>query len=152
MAVERARTLGGMVAGASAAGVWAAQQPLDIRVFGVRYSDTELLGKLLTRKRWRPAGVLVHLALGSAVGGVYAQLAPRLPGPAWVRGVSFAMVEHLAGWPGTRRIDALHPAASDFPPLWGDHRAFAQATWRHVLYGALLGTWERRLAHGVTAG
>jgi len=136
-----------MTAGAAAAAVWAAQQPLDIRVFGVGYDDTELLGKLLTRTRWwRPAGVLAHLALGAALGAAYVRVAPRLPGPGWARGVAFAMVEHLAGWPGTRQIDARHPAAADFPPLWGNHAAFAQATWRHVLYGALLGVLEAGLA------
>ena len=29
--------------------------------------------------------------------------------------------------------------------LWGDPRAFAQATWRHLLFGAVLGELERRL-------
>ena len=28
---------------------------------------------------------------------------------------------------------------------WGSGRAFAQATWRHVLFGAVLGELERRL-------
>ena len=44
------------IAGAVAAGVWAAQQPLDMKVFGVKYDDTELLGKAVTRgPLWRPA-------------------------------------------------------------------------------------------------
>jgi hypothetical protein len=36
MAFDRVRTARGALAGAVAAGVWAAQQPLDMRVFGVR--------------------------------------------------------------------------------------------------------------------
>ena len=38
--------------------VWAAQQPLDKRVFGVAYDDTELLGKSVTRGRgWPVVGI-----------------------------------------------------------------------------------------------
>ena len=33
----------------------------------------------------------------------------------------------------------------DIPALWGSGRAFAQATWRHLLFGAVLGEVERRL-------
>ena len=135
------------VAGAAAAGVWALQQPLDIRVFGVRYDDTELLGKFVTRApAWRPIGVAIHLALGAAVGAAYAKVGHLLPVPAPARGPAFALAEHLATWPGTRLLPAVHPAAADFPPLWGDHAAFAQATWRHLLFGSVLGTLVRRLS------
>jgi hypothetical protein len=61
-----------------------------------------------------------------------------------LRGVAAAMTEHLASWPFTRFMD-LHPAGSQFPQLWGSRAAFAQATWRHVLFGALLGEFERRV-------
>src|ERR671917_538136 len=87
------RTLRGALAGAAAAAVWAAQQPLDRRVFGHGYDDTELLG------RW---------------------VVPAAGGP----------------W---------QPAGGALPRLWGSGRAFAQATWRHVLFGFVLGELERRL-------
>ncbi len=35
--------------------------------------------------------------------------------------------------------------ASELPRLAGNHRAFAQATWRHLLFGAVLGELERRV-------
>ena len=64
MAIDRTRTLRGALAGAAAAAVWAAQQPLDQRVFGVPYDDTELLGKWLTRGRaWRAVGLALHVWL-----------------------------------------------------------------------------------------
>ena len=55
--MELRRTLNGALAGAAAAAAWAAQQPLDKRVFGSRYDDVELLGKLVTRgPAWPAAG------------------------------------------------------------------------------------------------
>ena len=146
MAIDLAQTARGALAGAVAAGVWAAQQPLDMKVFGVRYDDTELLGKAVTRgKLWRPVGVAMHLANGAAFGALYAAVAPRVPLPAWARGPAAAMVEHLASWPLVAVTDRVHPARAELPTLAGSPAAFAQATWRHLLFGVVLGELERRL-------
>src|SRR5215204_5407667 len=73
--VEWQRTVNGALAGAVAAAVWAAQQPLDKRVFRSDYDDVELLGKLVTRDSgWQAAGLAMHLANGAAFGAVYALL------------------------------------------------------------------------------
>jgi hypothetical protein len=129
-----------------AAGVWALQQPLDRRVFGVRHDDTELLGKLVTRgPAWPVAGMGLHVLNGAAFGAAYSQVAPRLPLPAWARGPALAVVEHLATWPMTVVTDRLHPARADLPTLAGNPRAFGQSLWRHLLFGAVLGELERRL-------
>jgi hypothetical protein len=148
MGAERTRALRGALAGAVAAGVWALQQPLDKRVFGVDYDDAELLGTLVTRERGGPdtfsIGTAMHLANGALLGAVYATLAPSLPGPRVARGVATGLAEHLATWPLLRFMD-LHPAAAQFPRLWGNHAAFAQATWRHLLFGVVLGALEGRL-------
>jgi hypothetical protein len=146
MAIDRNRTLRGALAGAAAASVWAAQQPLDRRIFGVPYDDTELLGKLVTRgPAWPVAGLALHLGNGALFGALYANAAPRIPVPAWARGPLAGLAEHAATWPGTRVTDRLHPARGDLPTLWGDPRALAQATWRHLLFGVVLGEVERRL-------
>ena len=146
MALDRANTARGALAGAVAAAVWAAQQPLDIKVFGVRYDDTELLGKAVTRgPLWRPVGWALHVANGALFGAAYAAVAPRVPLPSWSRGPLAGLGEHLATWPLTALLPAVHPAAEDFPPLVTDPRAFAQATWRHALFGVVLGELERRL-------
>ena len=141
--------LRGALAGAAAAGVWAAQQPLDKLVFGVDYDDAEFLGAIVTGERGTvetfAIGTAMHLANGALFGAVYAAVAPSVPLPGPVRGLAAGMAEHLATWPGTRWIGAWHPAAAELPQLWGDRRAFAQATWRHVLFGVLLGEVERRL-------
>jgi hypothetical protein len=141
------RTLRGALAGAAADAVWAAQQPLDRRVFGVAYDDTEVLGRWLVPSGdgWQPAGVALHVLNGAVFGAAYANVAPSLPVPAALRGPLAGLAEHLATWPGTAVLDRVHPARSQLPQLWGSNRAFAQATWRHVLFGFVLGELERRL-------
>jgi hypothetical protein len=146
MAIDPARTARGAVAGAIAAGVWALQQPLDKRVFGVDYDDTELLGKLVTRgPAWPAVGLALHLANGAAFGAAYAGVSRRVPLPAWARGPAAAMAEHLGSWPLVLVNDRLHPAREEMPALGANARAFAQATWRHLLFGLVLGEVERRL-------
>src|SRR5947199_2605878 len=106
MPIDRTQTLRGALAGAVAAGVWAAQQPLDKAVFGCDYDDVELLGKLVTRgPAWAPLGAAIHIANGAAFGAAYANIAPRLPLPSWARGPAAAMAEHLSTWPLTAVVD-----------------------------------------------
>jgi hypothetical protein len=147
MAIDRARTLRGALAGGIAAGVWAAQQPLDKRAFGSRYDDVELLGRAVRPRGrgWRAAGWALHVQNGAAFGAVYAHVAPLLPGPGAARGVGVAMVENFGLWPLGRVTDRFHPARDRLPRLTGNRRAFWQAAWRHLLFGALLGEVEQRL-------
>jgi hypothetical protein len=146
MAFDATRTLRGALAGAAAAAVWAAQQPLDKRVFGVDYDDADLLARLVRvhGPAAQPVGLVLHMVNGAAFGALYANVAPSLPGPGAARGAAAGLAEHLATWPATVAIDRM-PLGRDLPKLWGDPRAFAQATWRHLLFGAVLGELERRL-------
>ena len=140
------RSLNGALAGAVAAGAWAAQQPLGKLAFRSRYDDVELLGKLVTRGQgWPAAGLALHLANGALFGALYAQARPFLPGPPAVRGVAAALSEHAGSWPLVHLSDRYHPGRGDLPRLAGNRRALAQATWRHLLFGAVLGELERRL-------
>ena len=117
MAVDRTRTIRGAAAGAVAAGVWAAQMPLDKRVFQSDFDDVELLGKLITRgPAWPLAGLALHVQNGALFGATYAALAPRLPLPSWARGPLAAIIEHFSSWPLTAFIDRLHPARDELPP------------------------------------
>jgi hypothetical protein len=146
MAIDRARTARGALAGALAASVWAAQQPLDKRAFGSSYDDVELLGKAVTRDpAWLPAGLALHVANGAFFGAAYANAAPLVPLPAWARGPLAGLAEHVGLWPLVSVTDRVHPARDQLPRLHGNRRAFAQATWRHLLFGAVLGELERRL-------
>lgn len=109
-----------------------------MRVFGVPYSDPELLAKPFAGSR--ALGVPIHLANGAIFGALYALAAPRAPGPALAKGAAAGLAEHLLTWPLTRLLPGVE--------LWGDHRAFAQAAWRHLLFGAVLGLAHERLREG----
>jgi hypothetical protein len=144
--IDRTRTLRGAVSGAVAAAVWALEQPLDKLVFRSSYDDVELLGKALTRSEgWYPVGFAWHMQNGALFGAVYANLAPVLPLPPALRGPFVALVENFVSWPLGYVSDRVHPARRELPRLGGNRRAFAQATWRHLLFGTVLGELERRL-------
>jgi hypothetical protein len=144
--LDRTRMLWGAVSGAVAAGLWALQQPLDKRLFSSRYDDVELLGRAVVRgDGWFAAGLTLHLANGALFGRVYAATAPALPLPPALRGPAAAMAENFGLWPLVAITDRLHPARHELPPLGGNRRALAQATWRHLVFGAVLGELERRL-------
>ena len=147
MAARGTRTLRGALAGAIAAGAWAAQQPLDKRITGSGYDDVELLGRLVSRRRpaWLGAGIAMHLGNGALFGAAYANVSPLLPFPPWGRGLAAGMAEHLGLWPLGRLVDRFHPARDDLPRLAGNRTALIQATWRHALFGILLGELEHRL-------
>ena len=129
-------------AGALAAAVWGAVEPLDRRVFRFPYSDIAILGMLVTRgPHWRAVGWAWHVANGALAGLVFWALYDRIGGNAFWLAVAFALVEHLVTYPLTVLTDRLHPArgAPELPPLSRSWRAFAQSTFRHLLFGVVLG-------------
>ena len=128
------------------AGVWSAQQPLDQRVFGVGHDDAELLGRCVTRGPAAMAlGTALHVGNGALFGALYANVAPRLPGPAGARGPLAGLAEHLATWPATLPAAGASAGPRSARAVGQPGRAFAQSTWRHLLFGAVLGELERRL-------
>jgi hypothetical protein len=112
-------------AGALAATVWGLQEPLDRRVFGCEYSDVELLG----RGR-RPLGYLVHAANGAVFGIAFDALRQRVNADPRRLALGMALAEHVALWPLMAFVDRS---------LVTSPRAFAQETYRHALFGVLLG-------------
>jgi hypothetical protein len=144
--VELGRGIGGALAGGIAAAVWAAQQPLDKRLFRSDYDDVELLGKLVTRDAsWPLAGFLLHVQNGAVFGAAYAVGRPFLPGPPVAKAVLASLGEHVAFWPLGRVVDRYHPARRQLTPIAGNRRVFAQSAWRHLVFGLVLGELERRL-------
>jgi hypothetical protein len=146
--LDLARTFRGAVSGAVAATVWGVQQPLDKRLFASRYDDVELLGSAVTSGRWYPVGFAIHVGNGAVFGAVYANVQSSLPLPPALRGPAVALFEHVALWPLGRVSDRVHPARERLPRLTGNRAAFLQSTWRHLLFGLVLGELERRLNGG----
>lgn len=138
MTVADRRILGGAAAGGIAAAIWALQEPLDKKVFGVDYSDAELVAKPMKAPKW--VGEILHVVNGVAFGAAYAPAAAHIDAPGVAKGAAAGMVEHLGTWPLTRFLPRIN--------LWGNHRAFAQAVWRHLLFGAVLGVLEERFNEG----
>jgi hypothetical protein len=129
------------VAGAVAAGVWAAQEPLDQRLFRYDYSDVALLGKLVTRgPHWRRVGLGLHMANGAVFGLVYHEARSRLRIDPQRLAVGMATAEHLTLFSLGALVDRYHPARGEpgLPPIL-TKRAFVQATWRHAVFGWTLG-------------
>lgn len=121
--------------------MWALAEPLDKRVFCFPYSDVALLGKAVTRgPAWRPVGFALHAGNGALAGLLFREVDRRIGGSRRRNALAFAMVEHLALYPLTLLTDRFHPARGepDLPPLARSRRGFAQATFRHALFGAVL--------------
>lgn len=130
------------LAGAGAAAVWGLLEPLDRRVLRFPYSDIALLGRLATRgPRWKPVGWALHLANGAVAGLVFWAIYDWIGGNVMGLAVAFALAEHVLTYPLTLVTDRFHPArgAPELPPLARSPRAFAQATWRHLVFGLALG-------------
>jgi hypothetical protein len=131
-------------AGAIAATAWALGEPVDRRLFRCPASDVALLGKLLTRRdrAWLPLGLGLHALNGALAGIAFEALDRRLGGGTRRNALLLALGEHVATYPLTILTDRLHPArgTAGVPPLARSPRAFAQATYRHALFGLVLGS------------
>ena len=115
-------------AGAFASTIWGLQEPLDQRVFRCDFSDIELLGRAVGRGR--AAGFAIHAVNGAIFGLAFDELRRRMRVEPRKLAVAAAIGEHLALYPLFYFIDR---------PLLKNPRAFAQETWRHALFGLILG-------------
>ena len=128
-------------AGAVSAAVWAlAERPL-CRLLGTGYTDVRLIGAPISRRHWRAAGIVVHLANGAAAGVVFQRLGLR----GWWKGVLVFQAENLAAWPLMVVADRFHPdrRSGAWPPLLLNPRVFGQEVAAHAIFGAVLGAFLR---------
>jgi hypothetical protein len=136
--------LRGALAGATAAAVWAAVEPVGNRILRppATYSDLRLLGRPLSRDRWQPVGFALHLVNGAAFGIAFRLLG----GTGWRQGLAAAQAENALLWPGMVAVDRLHPdrRSSAWPPLAGNGRVFAYEVAMHAVFGVTLGLFLRR--------
>ncbi len=133
------------LAGSAAALVWAALEPIDMRLFRTDYSDVAMLGKLVTRRRaWPLAGLAVHTANGAAFGVLFDEVRRRSGARPQPLALCLALAENFALFPFGVALDAWHPAHGE-PGVASmvNARGLAQATVRHALFGLALGRWAR---------
>jgi hypothetical protein len=135
---SRARSAG---AGALAATAWGLAEPLDQRLLRCDYSDIALLGKALAGRHWRAAGFALHAVNGALFGLVFHELRGRVRTSPRRLALGLALSEHAFLYPLCYFVDRRHPARGErgVPPLLANPRAYLQATWRHALFGVLLG-------------
>jgi hypothetical protein len=141
-AVQESRKLRSALAGAAAATGWGLLEPLDQRLFGCDYSDIALLGKAVTQgPRWRSTGFALHALNGAIFGLVFDGLRERIPIASRRLALGMALAEHLTLYPLCYFVDRYHPARGEegLPPLLTNPRALAQATFRHTVFGLVLG-------------
>jgi hypothetical protein len=133
-------------AGAAAAAACGLVEPLDTRLFRSEYRDVALLGKLVTSGRgWKPAGYALHAANGAVFGLVFDAVRRRSGiGPRRLA-VGLALAENCLLYPLGIVSDRKHPRRGerDVGPLWS-RRVFAQETFRHVVFGLVLGSLRSR--------
>jgi hypothetical protein len=109
-----------------------------------------ILGRSFTNDptKARAMGGAIHTVNSLALATLYATLEPRLPGPAWWKGVVFANIENVVLYPITLFED-IHPAIRlgevDRYFTWP---AFWQSVPRHIAFGAVLGVLYNRLRSG----
>ena len=129
-------------AGAAAATLWGLLEPLDAKLFRSDYRDIALLGKTVTAGRgWKVAGYALHAANGALFGlGFEAVLRGSGIGPRRLA-VALALTENVVLYPLAILVDRKHPRHGErhLPPLWS-RRVFAQETFRHALFGLVLGS------------
>jgi hypothetical protein len=133
-------------AGAVAALVWGALEPLDRRIFRHDYSDVAVLGKAFTQgPGWRPLGLAIHALNGAIFGAVYHEIARRVSRDPRRLALELALLEHLTLFPTGRLVDRHHPARGEAGVVGlFTLPAFGQATVRHALFGKLLGALANR--------
>jgi hypothetical protein len=96
----------------------------------------------VTRGRhWRAAGFAVHAVNGAVFGLVFHEARRLVAGDVRKLAVGMALAEHATLYPLCYFIDRHHPARGEagIPPLFTNPRAYAQATWRHALFGFAVG-------------
>ena len=105
--------------------MWGLQERVDRRVFGCDFSDVELLG----RGR-RSVGYVVHALNGALFGVAFDVVGERVDFDRRRLALALALAEQVALWPLMALVDRT---------LVRSPRAFALETWRHALFGVVLG-------------
>lgn len=95
----------------------------------------------LEEKPLKAVSLVNHLGYGAACGGMYARLAPYLPGPPAVRGIAWGLMVWSGSYLGLMPALRLYPSAKDEPARMNGLMIAA-----HIIWGSATGILARRFA------
>lgn len=136
------RTVAGFIAGSIAGVAFLIAMALDIALTRSRTNDLRLLSGMVPGMggAWPVIGTLMHMINGAALGSVYGHVQHLLPGPGWLRGALFGVIENGVLWPIITVLDRVHPEIrAGRLPAFNRPVPFLQELFRHIVYGAVLG-------------
>lgn len=130
-------------AGVAAGTAFLATTFLDSKLSNYPYNDIKLMGQVFTTKSpfWQIQGLAGHYGFSVVMGLLYARYAYRLlPGPGWLKGLLFLMIENNGLYPLAPLLDKIHAGhrKGELPRLM-TLKSYVGQTWRHVAFGLVLG-------------
>lgn len=138
--VDVPRAVGAGLAAGSAylAATWA-----DSKLSSHPFNDLKLVGQMVTTRSpwWQLQGLAGHYGFSVVMALLYARYGRvLLPGPGWLKGVLFLMLENVALYPLGLLIDRYHAGvkAGELAPMMTWKTFWGQVV-RHVAFGAVLG-------------
>ena len=120
---------------------------LDNRLSSHPFNDLKLVGQIFTTRSpwWVIIGLANHYSFGVAVSYVYARwVCRRLPGPNWLKGICFLLLENVLLYPAAALIEPWHAGrrAGQLPTLFS-RKSFQGQVVRHIAFGVTLGAmWK----------
>jgi hypothetical protein len=141
------RFAAGIVAGSIAGFAFLVAMAIDLALFRNKTNDLRLLSGMMPggSRLWPVLGTAMHMFNGALLGAVYAHIEHKFPGPGWLKGTVFGLVENMFLWPIIMVLDRIHPEIKrgNLEPF-NRLVPFMQEVSRHIVYGAVLGwTYEQ---------
>ncbi|HEX3721973.1 MAG TPA: DUF6789 family protein [Nitrolancea sp.] len=115
---------------------------VDLALTRRKTNDLRLLAGMVPggRRAWPVVGTFMHVINGGALGALFGRIHHGLPGPAWMRGVIFGLVENILLWPVIIVLDHVHPGIKRGElERFNRPIPFLIELMRHVIFGAVLG-------------
>jgi hypothetical protein len=121
---------------------------LDNKLSSWQFNDLKLVGQIFTTRSpiWQAQGLAGHYCFSVLMALFYTRYAcERLPGPGWLRGITFLMIENTVLYPLALPADKLHAGirAGQLPPLLHSKTFLGQVV-RHIAFGVALGLCAKR--------
>lgn len=139
-------------AGLAAGTAFLATTYLDSKLSSYPFNDLKLVGQVFTTRSpfWQIQGLIGHYGFSVFMALLYARYARRLlPGPGWLKGLLFLMIENNGLYPLAPLLDRIHAGRrkGEIPAL-ATWKSYAGQTWRHVAFGLALGALYRNAKRG----